>query len=155
LVLPRFTGYVCDAPPQWSGNSPREVWLCVYPIKLLLIESNVPLARQVKQVLQREPGLELIGAARSARAALTLLGEVKTDVVILDLNLADMGGLEAVPVILERAPSISVILMVDHDDPRYERAAASKGACTCIRKSLIATDLVPAVKRVRERKEGR
>ncbi len=124
----------------------------MHPANLLLIESHVPLARLLRETLLREFGLELIGEAKSAQAALTLLKGVTPDVVILDLNLADMCGLEAISLVLERASSTKVILLIDQDDQRYHQAAARKGAWACICKALIATELNPMVKRALERR---
>jgi DNA-binding NarL/FixJ family response regulator len=117
------------------------------PAKLLLIESHPSLARLLREALLKESGLELIGEANSARAALALLEVVNPDVVILDLNLTDMCGLEVIPLLLKRASSSRVILLIDQDDQRYYQTAVRKGAWACIRKALVATDLVPTVKR--------
>jgi len=123
----------------------------MYSAKLLLVESHTSLARLLKETLLKESGLELIGEATSAQAALVLLRGVNPDIVILDLNLADMCGLEAIPLILERVPSTRVILLVDQDDPRYHETAARKGASDCLHKALLATELIPAVKRILNR----
>lgn len=116
------------------------------PVKLLSIENHASLASVLREMILREPGLELVGEAGSAATALELLPQVEPDAVILDINLPDMCGLEVIPLILAQLPSTRVILLTSHDDPRYQQAAAEKGACACIRKELIATCLIPAVK---------
>ena len=70
------------------------------------------------------------------------------DAVIVDLNVADMGRLEAISIILESAPGTQVILLIDQDDERYYEAAAEKGVQACVPKQLIATELVPTVQSV-------
>ena len=121
--------------------------LLMYPTRLLLAENHGPLAGLLKETLLGEPGLELIGEAVNAQAALALLAEARPDVVILDLNLPDMCGLEAIPLLLEGMPSAKVLLLTDQDDQRYQQAAARNGASACVRKDRIASDLVPAVRR--------
>jgi DNA-binding NarL/FixJ family response regulator len=81
----------------------------------------------------------------SVQGALSGLLTNQVDAVIVDLNVDDMCGLGAIPLILEKAPSSKVILLIDQDDHRYYEAAAKKGACACVRKHLIATELVPTL----------
>ncbi len=117
-------------------------------IKLLCVENHGPLARLIQEVLEKEPGLAVVGQAESICAALELLDELWPDVVILELHLPDMCALEAIPLFRQRAPQVRVILLTDHDDPRYDQAAADRGAVGCVRKDLLATHLAPIVKNI-------
>ena len=116
--------------------------------KLLFIESHGPLARLLKETLEREIGLIVAGEVGTVGEALPLLLTGSIDVVIIDLNVADMGRLEAISSILESAPGTQVILLIDQDDQRYYEAAAEKGVQACVPKQLIATELVPTVQSV-------
>ena len=115
---------------------------------LLFIESHGPLARLLKETVNREAGLVVVGEAESVEEALPLLSTGEIDAVIIDLNVADMGRLEAISIILDSAPSTRVILLIDQDDQRYYEAAAEKGVQACVPKHLIATELVPTVQNV-------
>ena len=116
--------------------------------KLLFIERHGPLAQLLKETLSRESGLVVVGEVESVQEALPLLLTGGIDAVIIDLNVADMGRLEAISIILDSAPSTRVILLIDQDDQRYHEAAAEKGVQACVPKQLIATELIPAVQNV-------
>jgi DNA-binding NarL/FixJ family response regulator len=117
-------------------------------IKLLIVENNTSLVDMMKAVSSGEPGLEVIGVAGSASAALRMLREAVPDVIVTDIHLPDMSGLDVTSRMLEKAPQVKVILLTDEGDLRYQGAATRNGASACLRKDLIATDLVATVKRL-------
>lgn len=116
--------------------------------KLLSVQHNTALASLLKQALSSEPELELAWETASVSQALHVLSEVAPDAIILDIHPPDMCGLKAIPLMLGRAPRAKVILLIDEDDTRYQRAAKSNGVHACLRKDAIATALVALVERV-------
>jgi DNA-binding NarL/FixJ family response regulator len=102
----------------------------------------------LKETLRLAAGLQLVGEADRIEDGLAVLQRSEIDVVILDLNLARISGLDVIPLILEQAPTARVILLLDQNDHRYHKAAAKKGASACVVKQSIATELVPTVQRV-------
>ncbi len=117
------------------------------PIKILLIESNVALGALLTEILQSS-GLEVIGTATTADMAIHLLAHLQPDVVVLDADLSDRCGMNALALIHEIHPALPVILLNDQDERHYHQAALNRGAQACIRKDLSSTDLVPAVHQV-------
>jgi DNA-binding NarL/FixJ family response regulator len=73
------------------------------------------------------------------------MADIKPDVVIVDSNLPDICGVDAIPLILRWLPSARIILLSDQEENRYSQVAIKLGAVACIRKELIATDLVPVI----------
>jgi DNA-binding NarL/FixJ family response regulator len=71
--------------------------------------------------------------------------DIKPDVVIVDSNLPDICGVDAIPLILKWVPAAQIILLSDQEENRYSQVALKLGAVACIRKELIATDLVPVI----------
>jgi len=123
--------------------------------KVLSVQENTALASLMKQALSSEPELELAWETTSVSQALNVLSKVTPDVIIMDIHLSEMCGLDAIPRMLEQAPQAKVILLTDEDDRRYQRAATSNGAHACIRKDLIATALVMSIRKVLKTPFGR
>ncbi len=115
--------------------------------RILLIENHVPLAELVVDILQRVGGLEVAGVARDLASATRLMNS-PIDLVIQDLDLPDATGMAAIRLTLEKLPSANVIVLADQDGHHYQEAARRQGARRCIRKDLIATDLVPIVREI-------
>ena len=115
-------------------------------IKLLVVEPSVSLANSLRQVLVNDCGLELVGQVSSATQALGFLACLRPDVIVMDVQLPDMGVLEAISLTIEKSPQVKIILLADHSESRYLTAALRYGASACLRKDLIATDLVRVVK---------
>jgi DNA-binding NarL/FixJ family response regulator len=116
-------------------------------IRILVIENHVPLADLLVEILQQEKGL-LVGVIRDLGAVAKQLLDDEPQIVIVDENLPGQYGLAAIRFILDTLPSTRVILLNDQDDHRYLDAAHRSGAIACVRKDLVATDLVPAVKEI-------
>ncbi len=113
-------------------------------IRLLLVEHNAPLTCQIRQIC-REAGLAVVGEATCAAHAFALIPQIAPDVILMDVLLPDMGVLEAIPLALAHAPAAKVILLADDDETRYQSATERIGACACLRKDLIATELAQLV----------
>jgi len=116
--------------------------------RVLLIERSTILAQLIKQVLQNDPTLELVGHAISASEASHLVAETRPDLILIDAPLRGMGIQDVIPLVLSRAPSAQVIVLTDQWESRYLKAVVRYGISNCIRKDRIATDLVPTVNRI-------
>ena len=116
------------------------------PVRILVIENHIPLAGLIKEILQRESGLQVI-EANCLQAAFALLADSTPEIVILDLDLLDTWGMQAISRIRQLVPQARIICMTE-DEQRYNQAAFRQGAQACVRKEFIATDLVPAVAQV-------
>ena len=116
------------------------------PIKILVIENHIPLADLLKEILQGEPGSQVI-EANCLRTAFILLADFAPEIVILDLDLPDNWGIQAISLIRQLAPQTPIICL-NEDEQRYDQAAFRQGAQACIRKEFIATDLIPALVQV-------
>ncbi len=95
--------------------------------------------------------MQVVGEAGTVDQALVLMQDRVPEILIVDIHLPDLCGLEAIPLALAKAPRAKVILLTDEDDPRYQRAAESNGVHTCIRKDLIANALVTLVRQWSEK----
>jgi DNA-binding NarL/FixJ family response regulator len=113
--------------------------------KILLVSQNDDLLDAIGAWLAGRPGLEVIGRAHSGQGAIDRLGLLRTDLVVLDVMLPDMSGLEATRRMKGLAPGIAVALLVCQDSRAARTAAAAVGAVRCIAKSEIRETLLPAI----------
>lgn len=89
--------------------------------------------------------VEIVGEAANGAELLDLLREVETDLVLLDLRMPDMNGLEALPHLSEIAPEVKVIVLSMHDESAYVRRAIELGADGYVLKSAGRDELLRAL----------
>jgi two-component system response regulator DesR len=99
-------------------------------------------------VLGTETDLQVVGQARSGFEAVHQAGEYQPDVVLLDLNLPELNGLLAAPLIKRAAPGAEILVVTSHHSMYFVRAAFNAGARGFLSKSDIYPELVLAVRQV-------
>ena len=117
---------------------------------LILIEHNNELAKLIERVLNSDQMGKQSRRAHTIDHAFSLVADLIPDVIIMDAFLPDMRVSEAIPSILAIAPHSKLVLLTDHDDPRYHKAAMENGARACLKKTLIGSELVPLLKQISE-----
>ncbi len=122
--------------------------LSAQPCRVLIVENHIPLANLLVEILERECGVQVIGLARSYGEAAPYLAQDKPTIAVVDWHLPDLCGLETAHCLRERFPDTRLILLNDEDEHRYAQVALEQGAAAYICKSLIATDLIPALEKI-------
>jgi DNA-binding NarL/FixJ family response regulator len=103
-------------------------------IGILVVDDQAPFRRVALDVIEATPGFELVGEAASGEEALELVGEVSPELVLMDVRMPTMDGLETTRRLSAAHPE-AVIVLISIDDPaELPRAADSCGATTLIRK---------------------
>lgn len=100
---------------------------CGY-LKVLVVDDELPLRQELRLFPWTEHGFELAGEAENGRAALDLCRRLKPDVVIADITMPVMSGLELLRALQEELPAAKVILLTCHSDFEYAREALRLGA---------------------------
>jgi DNA-binding NarL/FixJ family response regulator len=118
------------------------------PIRILLVDDHAVLRAGLRLLLEREEGLEPVGEAGTAEDAIRALPRLQPDVVVIDIEMPGMGGLEGAVVIRERAPDARILFLSMHDQARDVRRAFEAGADGYLLKSAADEDLVRAVRAV-------
>jgi two-component system, NarL family, invasion response regulator UvrY len=118
-------------------------------MKVLIVDDHAIVRAGLRRLLAEEPGLE-IGEAASGREALSLCRDWGADLVILDLNLPGLGGLELIKRLgmEEKAPRILVLSL--HDDPLYAMRALEAGAAGYVSKNAAPAEILEGIHRVGE-----
>ena len=110
---------------------------------ILVVDDHEPLRRSVVTWLEyRFPGCSVLGV-ESAEEALALPD--RPDIVLMDINLRGIDGLEATSLIKAAAPETSVVMLTMHDTPHHRRAAEKAGASGYIAKRDLESQLEPTV----------
>ncbi|MFD4253271.1 response regulator [Amycolatopsis thermoflava] len=115
----------------------------------VLVVDDHPVVRDgVTLLLRAEPSLKLIGSAESGRVALLRVGELRPDLILLDLRLPDMLAPEVIAGLRQVHPAGRIVVFTAHGDHQGPLAALDAGANGCLLKDVAGTDLVSALRRV-------
>jgi len=114
-------------------------------IKIILVDDHAVVRTGFRLLLQSVPEMSVIAEAESGEAACRLYAELTPDVVVMDLAMPGMGGLEALRRIRAQHPRARVLTLSAHDDPMHARRALREGALGFLSKRSAPEALVEAV----------
>jgi two-component system, NarL family, invasion response regulator UvrY len=114
-------------------------------IRVLLVDDHAVVRTGFRLLLQSTGEVTVIGEAESGEAACTLYAELEPDVVVMDIAMPGMGGLEALRRMRARHPQVRVLTLSAHDDPMHARRSLSEGALGFLSKRSAPETLVQAV----------
>jgi two-component system response regulator NreC len=114
-------------------------------IKVLLVDDHAILREGVHALLAREPDILVVGEAADGQEALEQVPKLKPDVVIMDIVMPRMNGLEATRLITERHPESRVLILSMYDDHEYVVQIIQAGAAGYVLKRVVTEDLVRAI----------
>ena len=119
-----------------------------HPIRILLADDHAVLRAGLRVLLNSEPDLDVIGEAGDGAEALRQIEIKRPDVVVLDLTMPGMGGLEAIESIIRLYPQTRVLVLTMHADKNYIRHVMQAGGAGYILKSGADTELITAIRQV-------
>ena len=114
-------------------------------IRVLLAEDHILVRQGFRRILEDDPGISVVGEARTGLEAINQCKELKPDVVVMDLSMPELGGLEATAEILKADPQIKILILSMYSNEAYVRKAFELGAKGYILKNAIEVDLTRAV----------
>ena len=103
--------------------------------RILVADDHALMRRMVRHVLEDVEGWLVCGEAATGREAIEMAVRLKPDIVVLDLSMPELNGLEAARQILMQAPQTEVLILTMHDAKELMRAALASGARACVLKS--------------------
>jgi DNA-binding NarL/FixJ family response regulator len=115
-------------------------------VRLVLADDHRVVREGIAYMLSGEDDIEIVGEADSGAALLELLDAVAVDVVLLDVRMAGMGGLEVLERIENDLPQIRTLMLSMHDEPGYVRRAIELGAAGYLLKSAGREELLQAIR---------
>jgi len=115
-------------------------------IRLLLVDDHAVVRSGLRMLLENEADLVLIGEAGSGQQALDLVDQLKPDVVIMDITLPDMSGIEVARRLKQAHPKIAVVALTIHEDQQYFFEMLRVGASAYVPKRAAPDDLITAIR---------
>lgn len=117
-------------------------------IKILLADDHSVLRTGLKLLPNNEPDFKVIGEAADGEQALLLLEKQPADVLIMDLSMPNMGGLECIKEIKSRGYDIKILVLSMFEDENYVKEAMQAGALGYVEKHAVDTELFVAVRTI-------
>jgi two-component system, NarL family, response regulator LiaR len=118
-------------------------------IRILLADDHAVLREGMRNLLEREKDFDVIGEASNGEEAVEMAGRLKPDVVVMDIVMPKLNGIEATKLIKQASPASAVLILTAHSDIRYILGLLEAGACGYLIKSARAGEVVGAVRAVR------
>lgn len=117
-------------------------------IKILLVDDHPFVREGVRSCLHKYPQFEVIGEAGSGPEALNKAKEFIPDIIVMDIMMPGMSGLEATKCLREFCPTAKVLILTVHEKKEYVREVVQSGARGYIRKSTSPGELISAIERI-------
>ena len=117
-------------------------------IKIFLADDHIVVRQGLRALLAAEPDFEVVGEAGNGLETLEAVKKIKPDVVVLDLKMPELNGLEVTRQLHKSLPETSVVILSMYDDEGFVLDALSKGALGYVLKDSDAHDLIFAVREV-------
>lgn len=114
-------------------------------IRLILADDHAVVRTGTRQLLERQPDFHIVGEASDGEEAVRLAHELQPDVVVMDVRMPKMTGVEATRRIKAECPEVRVLVLTAHDDDEYVFALLQSGADGYILKTAEFEDLVKAI----------
>jgi DNA-binding NarL/FixJ family response regulator len=140
--------------PRHRAGMANEPILSRDPVTVVLVDDSEEYLEQACRLVTALPGLQLVGWAVSGHEVLAVLDRFPADLVLVDLRMPGMGGLEATIRLKLLAPATKVVVVTLHDEPEYRRAAERAGADGFLPKSELVDGLAPLVDRLFPQAKG-
>ena len=122
-------------------------------LRILVVDDHEIFREQVCALLRSQPGFEVICEAANGLEAVSRGEELQPDVVVLDISMPGLGGIEAAGRIHRVAPKSQIVFLSQHNSESIAETALAAGALAYVTKSSASTDLIPAIEAVSEGKK--
>jgi two-component system, NarL family, invasion response regulator UvrY len=121
-------------------------------IRVMLVDDHAVVRMGFRLLLQGTPDIEVAAEAESGEEAVRQFPEVQPDVVVMDISMPGIGGLEAIGRILARQPAARVLVLSAHEDAMHARRVLKAGAVGYLTKRSAAEALIQAIRQVAQGK---
>ena len=123
-------------------------------IRLLVVDDDPGFRETLRVLLAQRDEAVILGEAENGEAALRLADALRPDVVLMDLAMPRMNGLEAIRHLKARWPTLAVIIITVHEEEAYRRTALAAGAEAFLVKKTLGVDLWPTLLKIARKGQG-
>jgi two-component system response regulator NreC len=121
-------------------------------LRILLADDNIVMRTGLRALLERQPDLEVVGEGENGRETIELAASLRPDVVVMDVGMPVLNGIEAAKTIVSQHPTTAVVILSMHSDESYVMRALKAGARGYLLKESAAADLIGAIQAVSQNK---
>jgi len=118
--------------------------------RIVLADDHIPFRQGLKRILEEETDLKVVGESGDGYELLSAMDALNPHMVILDITMPNMGGIEAAVEIKKRYPEVQVLILTMHKNEAYLSQAISAGANGFVVKDDADTKLFPAIEAIRQ-----
>jgi two-component system, NarL family, response regulator LiaR len=118
------------------------------PIRIILADDHVMLRQGTAELLRRQADIDVVGEAANGQEAVTLAQQTQPDIVVMDVRMPVLSGIEATRIIREQLPQVQVLVLTAHDDDQYIFSLLQAGASGYLLKTAPINDLLKAIRQV-------
>lgn len=120
------------------------------PIRVLIVDDHAVVRRGLRHLLGTSADMEVVGEAEDAAGALSAAASLQPDVILLDIRLPGISGLQAAPQLRQSVPEARIIVLTTYDDDQYVAEALGSGAHGYILKSASDETVAQAIRAVHQ-----
>lgn len=117
-------------------------------LRVLVVDDNASVRRSICQLLESQADIEIASEAVDGADAIQKAREHLPDVVLLDITMPNMNGLEAAHVLKHEFPAMHIVIVSQHDSRGFQWAALAAGVSGYVVKSKAADDLIPELQKI-------
>jgi len=119
-------------------------------IKILLVDDHKLVRSGIRRILDADPGIDVIGEAQNGEDAIRMARELKPDIVLMDVSMPGIGGLEATRKMVHFDANIRIIALSVHRDDPFPARLLEAGAMGYVTKDCAAEEIISAVRKVHD-----
>jgi len=120
----------------------------VTKIRILIADDHVVLRSGLRRLLNEQPDIEVIGEANDGNEAITRTDELVPDVLLLDITMPGLGGIDTIRIVKARMPKVAILVLTMHEDEGHFIEALKAGASGYVPKKAADTELIAAIRAV-------
>jgi DNA-binding NarL/FixJ family response regulator len=117
-------------------------------IRVLVADDHTLVRDGIRALLATAPDIELVGEAADGREAIEQARAVRPDVILLDIAMPGLGGLEAVPILRREVPEARLLILTQYEEPDYVRRFVRLGVAGYVLKKVAGAELISAIRAV-------
>jgi two-component system, NarL family, response regulator NreC len=121
-------------------------------LRILLADDHIVMRTGLRALLERQPSLEVVGESGDGRETAELAASLRPDVVVMDVGMPVLNGIEATKTIVSQSSTTAVVILSMHADESYVMRALKAGARAYLLKESAASDLISAIEAVSQGK---